>query len=492
MAKKARQSAPAPEVIVRPGVAERFRVVDPVVSPGPIGVSADGGVMRVPLDDSPGSLWTRRHEMAHLAWSPTTAPDPKDPMAPYLQAVEDARINLRLKKQGFDTETSRPAGSIAQAMAGQNDPIATLTRVALAGTSDEAEAARALDALDRKYGAAVSKVLGILRRNLDSYDSTIEAARELARVVKVGRPQKAPGTGEAGGLRVTGKSKPEAGGGAPLPAAVNLPPMPAPPKPQKPAKAEKEEDKPADAAPKRPPLPSEMEPVTVTIVPSGGDVREFVPDYFQKQYRYAGMPSEYAPVVPWGAMAIVQPPTPLRLDRRRGRGKWRPSDSGTTPRRMERWATDQAVFTTKGRQRSGTVLIDASSSMAIPHKAILECLRTAPAATLAMYSSDVRDSTRGTLFILARRGRRVAAIPPHGGCNVVDGPALRWLAQQKAPRIWVCDGIVTGIGDKPSLKLAEESVRICQRFGIKRVKSLEDAAKVLGVNVQIARTDKGG
>lgn len=71
-----------------------------------------------------------------------------------------------------------------------------------------------------------------------------------------------------------------------------------------------------------------------------------------------------------------------------------------------------------------------------------------------------------------RRGR-------FGGGNVVDLPALEWLARQHAPRIWVSDGRVTGVHDTPCPELWRRCKRVVDRARITRVKNAEEAAKRL-------------
>ena len=60
-----------------------------------------------------------------------------------------------------------------------------------------------------------------------------------------------------------------------------------------------------------------------------------------------------------------------------------------------------------------------------------------------------------------------------GRGNIVDGPALRWLAQQPEPRIWISDGQVTGTHDRPSTDLVVDAIRICQQAGIRRAGTAE-------------------
>jgi hypothetical protein len=60
----------------------------------------------------------------------------------------------------------------------------------------------------------------------------------------------------------------------------------------------------------------------------------------------------------------------------------------------------------------------------------------------------------------------------HAG-NVVDGPALQWLSQQKAPRVWVSDGDVTGLGDRSAPNLSDDVDMLIATAHIRRVPTLD-------------------
>jgi hypothetical protein len=113
------------------------------------------------------------------------------------------------------------------------------------------------------------------------------------------------------------------------------------------------------------------------------------------------------------------------------------------------------------------VLIDASGSMHLETAHLREILAAAPAATVAMYSGD---DTTGAVTIIARNGRMSTDLQiaerryEVGRGNIVDGPALEWLAEQQEPRTWICDGLVTGEYDRNTLNLKLEAA-IIQRKG---------------------------
>ncbi|NOT29441.1 MAG: hypothetical protein HOP15_03225 [Planctomycetes bacterium] len=82
---------------------------------------------------------------------------------------------------------------------------------------------------------------------------------------------------------------------------------------------------------------------------------------------------------------------------------------------------------------------------------------------------------------MARDGRRADAkdLVPYGRGNIIDEPALAWLAQQETPRLWISDGGVTGVGDTASAPLQQRCQEIVRRARIQRVKTVEEAAACL-------------
>jgi hypothetical protein len=180
-----------------------------------------------------------------------------------------------------------------------------------------------------------------------------------------------------------------------------------------------------------------------------------------------------------GSMAIRRVPLAVRLHRGRSAGRgWRPSTEGSVLRYPHRWVPDQAVFRRRARGRRGSlsVLIDTSGSMSLAEDGLDRLLRATPqGARVAMYSGR---GTRGELRIVAWGERRAAAehLEPYGKGNIVDVPALQWLASQPAPRVWVSDGAVTGIGDQRCRKVDEQVEALCRRGAIQRVEDVDEAA----------------
>lgn len=185
----------------------------------------------------------------------------------------------------------------------------------------------------------------------------------------------------------------------------------------------------------------------------------------------------------WGKMNIVEPPltrhSPTGMDR-----KFTARDEGPIPTRFDRWSIDKRIFRTKKRVKGAAVLVDVSGSMDWSEEDLRRVLEEVPAATVALYSGN---GTKGDLVIVAHRGRRTVwgAVKGyiHGG-NVIDGPALEWLAEQpQEMKVWMSDGGTTGphdnAGGTHSQDMERDVRRILRRGGIMRVWDADDVMKVL-------------
>lgn len=191
----------------------------------------------------------------------------------------------------------------------------------------------------------------------------------------------------------------------------------------------------------------------------------------------------------WGQMEPLLPPLSVRHLKavKQRRGRYRSSDSGAILRYIHRWwGGDRRVFGVKRRTHGASVLFDVSGSMGLSVRDVEEMLKIVPALTVAMYSGR---QDMGRLTLLAYNGRRVKEIPNAGmmGGNVVDGPALVWLAQQPKPRIWVSDGYVTGVRDDVGGGHVEFCKEVCERGDIVRVPNVELAQHLLKLKVEVTR-----
>ena len=200
-----------------------------------------------------------------------------------------------------------------------------------------------------------------------------------------------------------------------------------------------------------------------------------------------------------GRMDIHRPPlnTPQEMVSAGNAPKPKCSTEGSVIIRPDRLCIDRAIF---GRRGSGgvgvgfsgacTILIDISGSMGLSTTDIENLVSAAGGyATVATYCGSGKS---GRLTIVASAAKRASRddMRRTGPGNIVDLPALKWLATQSHPRIWVCDGAVTGVGDHyhAAINLAcdEEAVRgRITRFpdvddAIKNIKNMDRTALKFG------------
>lgn len=185
--------------------------------------------------------------------------------------------------------------------------------------------------------------------------------------------------------------------------------------------------------------------------------------------------------IPWGTLTIEHLPASLSRPTRCVTSTRTFSDEGSVLKAVHRLPVDGRVFCRTRKRKGGTVLVDVSGSMRFTQEDLHRIVSTAPAATVAMYSGRRR---KGVLTVVAENGRManddgLAKANAHGSGNVVDGPALEWLAKQDQPRLWVSDGLVTGIYDNASADLGAEALLICRKAHIQQVPKAKMVAKLL-------------
>jgi hypothetical protein len=406
-------------------------------------VQMERGEMAVPLGDDAMSECVRAHETGHARWSP--ARPPADLAVDVIQAVEDARVHSLLKSTGVDMSAGLvPPAAIAESVKrmmagtpseGPDRRGLVLSYLASLHTGSAAHVSEALREADDTLVEDVSGLVGEAWRMLHSerkrprFEDTRRVAEWLQAMLATAEEAR---EAEREAARKVAKRK--------LDALT-----------EEEAAAVAMADEPMTAEERR-----EVEGAAERPVVSG----------------------RAADVNTWGEMTVERPPLSQPMPRRTAVRRKRPAQEGDVPRRLERYCVDQAVFVAGRRERRGTVLIDQSGSMSMSAADVLAILAVAPAARIAAYAGS---GGRGVLRVLADRGRRVADAWVHVrlGGNVVDGPALRWLAKQPGPRLWVCDGVVTGCADTPASNLNTEAARIVRAGGIRRVPSVELAVKVM-------------
>jgi hypothetical protein len=181
----------------------------------------------------------------------------------------------------------------------------------------------------------------------------------------------------------------------------------------------------------------------------------------------------------WGEMEIEDVPLTEDIAIRRAMRTQRHADAGVTIGSIERIATDQHIFKEVHLVNKGTVLIDTSGSMSLEPDQVYELATQCPAVTVAVYCGS---GSGGVLRIVCHRGH-IALNPrdyhPELGGNIIDGPALDWLATQESPRIWVSDGLVTGVDDRFCENLLIESVAKQLEHNIWRIPYINDVADLI-------------
>jgi hypothetical protein len=142
----------------------------------------------------------------------------------------------------------------------------------------------------------------------------------------------------------------------------------------------------------------------------------------------------------------------------------RNSDRGVVPKNMYRMTTDKKVFTNKTSVLGGSLMIDFSGSMGMSEEDAREIIDYLPAANIAGYVGYGYpiDGYDGAIQIIAKDGRidtNAISNLKEWGQNSVDLDALKWLAEQPEPRIWVSDQQVVGVNqdDRRSQNLNKEA-----------------------------------
>jgi hypothetical protein len=94
-------------------------------------------------------------------------------------------------------------------------------------------------------------------------------------------------------------------------------------------------------------------------------------------------------------------------------------------------------------------------------------------ATVAIYSGKGRE---GELVIVAKDAHRAKKddLKSMGIGNIIDEHALNWLAAQAAPRIWISDGGVTGVGDRLTIGITNKCKLIASTNQIHRSDSVTE------------------
>jgi hypothetical protein len=367
-------------------------------------------LLLVPLDDSPQSRLIRNHELGHIRWSPMhpeQAARRNGLDFDVLQAVEDMRINTKLDGIGVDTQSGSISRPVLEAFAEDLLQRGDFRNMVLAMVAITGQGTNENLVREKFQGQPPS-------------DKAVQIA-EMARKIMwdKGAPRFHDTIRTAKWLQA---------------------------------------------------LLSSAAPMSATRFPKLLHLSKTDQEHLNalmKMLGDFGTGARATKKVPWGRMNVETPPRPHKVSGYLGKGRTA-SDEGVIPRYAHRLLVDGRVFCRIRRQRGGAILIDCSGSMNLTSDDLKRILSHSPGAVVACYSGNSHD---GVLRVLAQAGRQVEENwigAPAGGSNVIDRPALDWLSKQAKPRIWVCDGQVTGVGDRQSAINTLECEALCRQRGIVR------------------------
>lgn len=418
-------------------------------------VMAVAGKLIVPLSPDQHDQVLRTHELAHIKWSPKEIP--KDLNPAILAMVEDARITGRMRKAGVNLEPGYPeelvAYTIAKLRATKDRWGAFMFRVGMSGMPG----VKVVDeALGKEVGITDemhSLLMGLRYQAMEagqSFSWTVAWTRKLMGQIQQEKEEKQQKEQEQ-------RQDAMRRGAAEKAAKDDF---------EKSAQRQAMEDfRQAEQHAEQTGQRRPFSPSSLDYTPTG------------KPHNHWWQNAEV--LQPWGEMRVEEPPLTQRMPGRFGRQR-RPSDTGSALNYPARLWQDQKVFGRKLRGRGGSVLIDGSGSMSLTAEQIWKILENAPGATIAIYSSERSTCARGVLRILAKKGLVVKEkyACSSGGGNVVDFPALEWLAKQDEPRVWVSDGHVTGRNEQSSFANQAQCFDLCRRKRVLRAPHLPQAIKL--------------
>lgn len=421
---KPRPVLPLPEAIPNRRDGWKQETAQPI--PGSPFCNASERVLATPHYDDELSAAIRAHEMGHAKYSPAIL-NPAELGASHqtIAAVEEARVNTLVDRVvPLDGLRSDDVDYPAMKQAIDNEDALTAVRIAVAsiGSGRRFAIAKALNdsepsPLIRAVRAAIGSTTETLGNRRPAFRLTVAIARAIDAAFGIEPPKPETEEGESEG---------------------------------------EESSEPADGE-----LDARMLRRAIKTFDRGVD----------------GEDDGDGDDARWGDMTIVRPSLPIPMKGAIVR-RSRPSDIGAVPKRFDRLPIDGNVFDRKRKQPGGTVAIDCSGSMQLSSGDVDAILRAIPGATVATYNGE---GTRGELRIVAERGRiaKPEDMRSDMSGNIIDGPVLGWLAKQSQPRIWLCDGIVTGVGDQDYPSLYREAMRLARKGQVTRVDDLAGALSAL-------------
>lgn len=436
-------------------------------------------LMVVPLGDSPGESLIRAHETAHVKISPREIPELSSTGKILTQAIEDARVYSFLNSVGIETDKASPWSenqSRTMERLSYKDPIfAVGSYIASRRTKFR------LDYLPEDVKQQVDSVLEPLFEEYEKtgdyppFEVTLQVAKTLEELWEASEESPGEGEGEGKPEETSGDAESGSGeAGEDSGEATKETPREMP-KPKNPLGDTRKEN--PGSKDGRDAMAAVMRDISQPIAVSELPQIQLTSAETQELTEMGVTP---VMGTAYSAEMIVRNyplEVPLTGKSRLKGIKKAACDTGAIPRRMNRYATDSAIFSRTVKRGRAVILIDCSGSMSLSSEDITEVLEAVPDATVALYNGRGSEG----YFVIAANERK--SISPENlysfmfnPQNAVDRPALEWLAKQTAkPKFWVCDGIVTGRSDGrliPSEMLAIK--RAIKQGRINRVENLEE------------------
>lgn len=435
-----------------------------------------------PVGDTPLERIVRAHEMMHAKITP--AEDLEKWLArkvatwDALQAVEEIRVNYGIHCAGFDldelTDGNEDADGEYAAINGEWRK-AVLFAVATAGTSGGKRFLVGVRRHNKTWATALQKIQKHVWKQIEGAH-TGKIGRKRVRTENIFSTEV-----NSNGLYPAGFSWTERWAEY-VDRLGELPPQERKPKKKgtkksDEAQGESQGDEDGDSQGEQ---NGENEDESETITDRGGDS-----DYENVLRRTKPLQSQRGPdkwsTLVWGKVPLTAV-SKGRLGKRRVAMPY-----GRNPRRIGRLYTDpqRRVFDHERRAKGGIVLIDGSGSMSLTRANVLNILKVAPGATVAIYSDMDEGQGRPNIHIIAQDGKCVEEknMPEFGAGNGVDLPALEWAIEQrknkKTPIVWVTDGGVCVPNGGWDDTLALVCMRTAKNGNVVCVDHVEDAIKQL-------------
>lgn len=432
-----------------------------------------------PVGDTPLERIVRAHEMMHAKITPAEDLDKwiKRGVATFeaMQVVEEIRVNYGIEQAGFDlnelTDGNEDADGEYAVIHGEWRK-AVMFAVATAGTAG-----------GKRF------LVGVRRHNKEWADALAKIQKHMwkqiigAHTGKIGRKRVSredifsTEVDSRNGLYPKGFGWTERWAEY-VDRLAELPPKEKSPAKSKSKKSDKGEDNDEDEGEGEGSTKGEGE--SETISDSGDE------SYEDTLRRMNPLPSRRGPDT-WGK--LVWGKAPLTNVSKGRLGKRRVAMAyGRNPRRIGRLYTDpqRRVFDHERRAKGGIVLIDGSGSMSLTRENVLDILKVAPGATVAIYSDmDQGAGIRPNIHIIAKDGKCVDEknMPAFGAGNGVDLPALEWAIgerkSKKTPVVWVTDGGVCVPDGGFDESLATVCMKTAKKNNVVCVDHVDSAVKQL-------------